>query len=137
MINLSIDGQPVDVPEGTTILSACASIGTTIPTLCFLETLKPVNVCRLCVVEVEGARVLVPSCARAVEAGMVVHTRSPRVRQARKMVLELLASSVDLSTAPGMAELLAEYGCAPERYGPPAPPEHRVDRDHAVPGHHA
>src|SRR6188768_2374838 len=65
MINLSIDGQPVDVPEGTTILSACASIGTTIPTLCFLETLKPVNVCRLCVVEVEGARVLAPSCSRA------------------------------------------------------------------------
>ena len=69
------------------------------------------NVCRLCVVEVEGARVLVPSCSRAVEAGMVVHTRSPRVMHARRLVLELLASSVDLSTAPGMAELLEEYGC--------------------------
>ena len=136
-VALTIDGRPATVPEGTTILGAAATLGITIPTLCYLETLRPVNVCRLCVVEVEGARVLVPSCARAVEAGMVVHTRSPRVRQARKMVLELLASSVDLSTAPGMAELLAEYGCAPERYGPPAPPEHRVDRDHAVPGHHA
>jgi len=117
-VALTIDDRSVSVPQGTTILSACASLGLTIPTLCFLETLKPVNVCRLCVVEVEGARVLAPSCSRAVEAGMVVHTRSPRVVRARKLVLELLASSVDLSTAPGLAELLAEYGCHPERFGP-------------------
>jgi predicted molibdopterin-dependent oxidoreductase YjgC len=116
-VALTIDGQPATAPEGTTILSACAAIGITIPTLCFLETLKPVNVCRLCVVEVEGARVLAPSCSRQVEAGMVVHTRSPRVRHARKLVLELLASSVDLSTTPGMAALLEEYGCRPERFG--------------------
>jgi predicted molibdopterin-dependent oxidoreductase YjgC len=55
----------------------------------------------------------------------------------RKLVLELLASSVDLSTAPGLEELLEEYGCKPERYGPPAPPEHGSRRDHAIPGHHA
>jgi predicted molibdopterin-dependent oxidoreductase YjgC len=116
-IPLTIDGRPVTVRAGTTILSACASIDLTIPTLCYLETLKPVNVCRLCVVEVEGARVLAPSCSRPVEAGMIVHTRSPRVMLARKLVLELLASSVDLSTAPGMAELLAEYDCRPERFG--------------------
>jgi predicted molibdopterin-dependent oxidoreductase YjgC len=119
-VALTIDGRAVSVPEGTTILSACATIGVTIPTLCFLETLKPVNVCRLCVVEVEGARVLAPSCSRAVESGMVVHTRSPRVVHARKLVLELLASSVDLSTAPGMAELLKEYGCRPDRFAPAA-----------------
>jgi predicted molibdopterin-dependent oxidoreductase YjgC len=86
------------------------------------------------VVEVEGARVLVPSCARAVDPGMVVHTRSPRVVHSRRLVLEFLASSVDLSTAPGLAELLAEYGCTPARYGPPAPPSSA--RDVAVPGHH-
>jgi predicted molibdopterin-dependent oxidoreductase YjgC len=136
-VALTIDGRSVTVPEGTTILAACASIGITIPTLCFLETLRPVNVCRLCVVEVDGARVLVPSCSRPVEPEMVVHTRSPRVVLARKLVLELLASSVDLSTAPGMTELLAEYDCAPERFGPPAPPEHGAARDHAIPGHHA
>jgi predicted molibdopterin-dependent oxidoreductase YjgC len=119
-ITLTIDGRTVSVPEGTTILSACAAIGLTIPTLCFLETLKPVNVCRLCGVELEGARVLAPSCSRAVEAGMVVRTRSPRVMHARKLVLELLASSVDLSTAPGMADLLTEYGCQPGRFGPAA-----------------
>jgi predicted molibdopterin-dependent oxidoreductase YjgC len=133
-VGVTIDGQPVSVPEGTTILGAAATLGINIPTLCYLETLRPVNVCRLCVVEVEGARVLVPSCARAVEPGMVVYTRSPRVVHSRRLVLELLASSVDLSTAPGMSELLAEYECVPERYGPPAPPN--AVRDLAIAGHH-
>jgi predicted molibdopterin-dependent oxidoreductase YjgC len=133
-VTLTIDGQPVSVPQGTTILAAAAALGITIPTLCYLETLRPVNVCRLCVVEVEGSRVLVPSCARAVEADMVVHARSTRVVHSRRLVLELLASSVDLSTAPGMAELLAEYECVPERYGPPAPPS--AARDLAIAGHH-
>ncbi len=119
-VSLTIDGRAVTVPQGTTILSACATIGITIPTLCFLETLRPVNVCRLCVVELEGARVLAPSCSRAVEEGMTVHTRSARVVLARRLVLELLASSVDLSTAPGMAALMKEYGCRPERFGPAA-----------------
>src|SRR5512138_117886 len=112
-VSLMIDGASVTVPGGTTILSACASHGIVIPTLCFLETLKPVNVCRLCVVEVDGARALVPSCSRAAEPGMIVHTRSPRVLMARKVVLELLASSVDLSTAPGLDVLLRDYGCQP------------------------
>src|ERR1700680_4967417 len=120
-IALTIDGRAVSVHEGTTILGACAASGLAVPTLCFLETLKPVNVCRLCVVEVEGARVLVPSCSRAVEKGMVVMTNSERARHSRKLVLELLASSVDLSTTRGMADLLTEYDCRPERYGPPAP----------------
>jgi predicted molibdopterin-dependent oxidoreductase YjgC len=133
-VTLTIDGRSVTVPQGTTILGAAATIGITTPTLCYLETLRPVNVCRLCVVEVEGARVLVPSCARAVEPAMVVHTRSPRVVHARRLVLELLASSVDLSTAPGMADLVLEYECAPERYGPPAPPS--ATRDLAIAGHH-
>ena len=133
-ISLTIDGRPVSVAEGTTILDAAATLGVTIPTLCYLETLTPVNACRLCVVEVEGARVLAPACARAVEPGMVVHTRSPRVVHSRRLVLELLASSVDLSTAPGMAELLAEYECRPERFGRPAPSS--THRDGAVPGHH-
>ena len=117
MVTLTIDDRAVTVPQGSTILSACDSIGLSIPTLCFLETLKPVNVCRLCVVEIEGARVLAPACSRAVEPGMVVHTRSPRVMHSRKLVLELLASSVDLSTAPGLSQLLDEYACRPERFG--------------------
>ena len=99
-VALTIDGRPLSVPEGTTILRAAASLGIHTPTLCYLETLTPVNVCRVCVVEVEGARTLVPACSRAVEPGMVVHTDSPRVRHSRRVVFELLASSVDLSLAP-------------------------------------
>jgi predicted molibdopterin-dependent oxidoreductase YjgC len=88
-----------------------------VPTLCFLETLTPVNACRLCVVELEGARVLVPACSRQAEAGMKIQTESERVRLSRKLVLELLASSVDLSTAPGLAELMERYDARPERFG--------------------
>jgi predicted molibdopterin-dependent oxidoreductase YjgC len=116
-VTLTIDGTTVSVAQGTTILSASAAAGIAIPTLCFLQTLEPANACRLCVVEVEGARVLAPSCARTVEAGMVVSTRSPRVTLARKIVLELLASSVDLSTTPGIDALLRDYGCRPDRFG--------------------
>jgi predicted molibdopterin-dependent oxidoreductase YjgC len=135
-IELKIDGASVSVPEGTTILGACRTLGIEIPTLCYLETLRPVNVCRVCMVEVEGSRVLVPSCSRAVEPGMVVRTGNDRVKHTRKMVLELLASSVDLSTTPGMDELLDEYDCDPERYGPPAPLAAAGVRDAAVCGHH-
>jgi predicted molibdopterin-dependent oxidoreductase YjgC len=117
-ITLQIDGREVFAPEGATILQAARTLGIEVPTLCFLETLKPANVCRLCVVEVDGNRALVPACSRAIEAGMVVHTQSPRVRHARRLVLELLASSVDLSTAPTLTPMLAEYGCEPARHGP-------------------
>jgi len=137
MVSLTIDGQSVSVREGTTILAACREIGIEIPTLCFLETLHPVNACRICVVEVEGARVLAPACSRAAEEGMVVRTESPRVRQSRKLVLEMLASSVDLSTTPGVAEWAEEYGARPERFGPPAPPAPAGTRDGSIPGHHA
>jgi predicted molibdopterin-dependent oxidoreductase YjgC len=135
-VDLTIDGEAVSVPEGTTILAACRTLGKEIPTLCFLETLHPVNVCRICVVEVEGARVLAPACSRAVEPGMKVLTDSERVRHSRKMILEMLASSVDLSTTPEVGRWMEEYGAKPERYGPPAPPAAEGQRDEAIPGHH-
>jgi predicted molibdopterin-dependent oxidoreductase YjgC len=119
-VELRVDGEAVRAAEGETILEVCRRAGKDIPTLCYLETLHPVNVCRLCVVELEGARALAPACSRKVEAGMAVRTDSERVRHSRKMVLEFLASAVDLSTAPGLAELAAQYGARPERYGPPA-----------------
>lgn len=133
-IQLEIDGVPVTALEGATILDVCRANAKTIPTLCFLDTLHPVNVCRVCVVEVEGSRVLVPSCSRAVEAGMQVRTDTERVRHSRKMVLEFLDSSVDLSTTPDVAEWKTAYGADADRYGPPAPPD--PARDHAHTGHH-
>src|SRR5436189_1942557 len=130
-VELEIDGEPVRVREGATILDACRARGIEIPTLCFGETLTPVNACRVCMVEVEGSRVLVPSCARKAEDGMVVRTGSDRVRHSRKMVLEFLGSSVDLSTTRRVDEWMGEYGARPERYGPPAPPAAAGERDHA------
>jgi predicted molibdopterin-dependent oxidoreductase YjgC len=88
------------------------------------------------VVEVEGSRVLVPSCARKAEDGMVVKTDSERVRHSRKMVLEFLGSSVDLSTTPNAERWSEEYDARPERYGPPAAPAAAGERDHAQAGHH-
>ncbi|MGH7648282.1 MAG: 2Fe-2S iron-sulfur cluster-binding protein [Gemmatimonadaceae bacterium] len=135
-VELTIDGQKVSVPEGTTILDACTSLGTGIPTLCYLDTLHPVNACRVCVVEVQNSRVLVPACSRKVEADMVVSTNSERVRHSRKMVLEFLASSVDLSTTPDVEGWLGDYDCKPDRYGPPAPDEPAGERDALPTGHH-
>src|SRR3954462_14559652 len=112
-INCTIDGQAVSAREGTTIYGACRELGIEIPTLCYLDTLHPVNVCRVCVVELEGARVLIPSCSRAVEEGMVIHTNSTRVKHSRKLVLEMLASSVDLSTTPDVAGWIDAYEAKP------------------------
>jgi predicted molibdopterin-dependent oxidoreductase YjgC len=117
MVSLTIDGRAIDAPAGTTIIDACKTLGIEIPTLCYLETLTPVNACRVCVVEVEGARVLAPACSRKIESGMVVKTRSARVDLSRKLVLELLASSVDLSTAPTLEPMFKEYGAKPDRFG--------------------
>jgi predicted molibdopterin-dependent oxidoreductase YjgC len=117
VVALSIDGEDVRVPDGATILDACREVGKDVPTLCYLETLTPVNACRICVVELEGARVLAPACSRKAEAGMKIQTNSPRVRTARKVVLELLASSVDLSTADELRETMREYGADPARFG--------------------
>ena len=135
-IELEIDGEAVRGREGETILQVCRRQGLEIPTLCYAETLTPVNACRVCMVEVEGSRVLVPSCARKVEDGMVVRTASERVRHSRKMVLEFLASSVDLSTTPDVDRWIGEYDARPDRYGPPAEPAKAGVRDHARPGHH-
>src|SRR5580692_10976394 len=118
-VEISIDDAAVSVPEGATILDACKAAGVSTPTLCFAENLTPVNVCRVCVVELEGARVLVPACSRRAEAGMKVKTDSERVRLSRRLVLELLASSVDVSTAPALLGYLARYGADPARFGAP------------------
>ena len=116
-VTLQIDGDEIKVPEGSTILDACKSHGTDLPTLCYGDTLDPVNACRVCVVEVEGSRALVPSCSRPVESGMVVHTDNERARHSRKMVLELLGSSVDLSAAPRVAGWMQQYEADPSRFG--------------------
>jgi len=136
-VALTIDGESVTVPAGTTILEACRARKIDTPTFCFLENLTPVNVCRVCVVEVDGSRVLVPACSRPVEPKMNVRTDSERVRLSRKLVLEFLASSADLSCASSdVRRWMERYGAEPERFGPSAPPAKSGDRDAAEPGHH-
>ncbi len=119
-IELMVDGKPVSVPEGTTVLGACRTLGIDTPTLCWADNLTPVNVCRICVVEVEGSRVLVPACSRVAEAGMKVLTDSPRVRLSRKLVIELLGSSVDMSRSSEFSGYSDRYEASPERFGPRA-----------------
>jgi predicted molibdopterin-dependent oxidoreductase YjgC len=116
-IEIHIDGKTASVPEGATILDAARSLGIDTPTLCYLDTLTPVNVCRVCVVELDGSRTLVPACSRKVEAGMVIHTDSERVRLSRRLVLEFLGSAVDVSTAPELQAYIRRYGARPERFG--------------------
>jgi len=141
-VELSIDGTNVAVPAGSTILDAARRLGIDTPTLCYSDTLTPVNVCRVCVVEVTGAQVLAPACSRRVEAGMDVRTDSDRVRLARKMVLELLGSSVDVDLAGpalpdgSIAGYLERYDADPSRFGPPAAPAGVGERDARQPGHH-
>src|ERR1700694_2978635 len=118
LVKISIDGTDVQVPEGTTILEACRRMAIDTPTLCQLETLTPINVCRVCVVEVEGSRVLVPACSRKVEAGMKIRTDSEGVCPSRRLVLELLASSVDMSLCSAQVHgWMSRYGATPQRFG--------------------
>jgi len=135
-LELTIDGQAVSVDAGSTILDACRANGVDTPTLCYLENLTPVNACRVCVVEVAGARVLAPACSRKVEAGMAVQTDTERVRLSRKLVLEFLGSSVDLSTSPQAPAYFERYGADPERFGPSAAPAGADERDEHEAGHH-
>ncbi len=116
LIEVTIDGQTARVVQGSTILDACEQVGIETPTLCWAQNLTPVNVCRVCVVEVEDSRVLVPSCSRPVEDGMVVSTDSERVCTSRKMVYELLASSVNLDRADEkIHQWMEHYGVDLER----------------------
>ena len=117
-MKITIDGVTTDVQEDSTILDAARQMGIDTPTLCYGDTLTPVNVCRVCVVEVERSRALVPACSRKVEEGMVVHTDSDRVRTSRRLVLELLGSAADLSTAPDALRYIERYEAQPDRFGP-------------------
>lgn len=92
MINLKINGQAVSVPEGTTVLDAAKKAGIRIPTLCYLRDINAIGACRVCVVEVKGARSLVASCVYPVSEGMEVVTNSKRVLDSRKTTVELILS---------------------------------------------
>ena len=93
MVNLTIDNIPVTVPAGTTVLEAARDAGIKIPSLCYLKDVNEIGACRICVVEVEGARSLMASCVYPVSEGMVVRTNTPKVRHSRQLTLELILSN--------------------------------------------
>ena len=96
MVNLTIDGINVSVPAGTTILEAARKIHVHIPTLCFLKGINQMGECRMCLVEVEGRRGLATSCIQTVSEGMVVYTNSQKVRDSKRMTLDLILSNHDM-----------------------------------------
>ncbi len=93
MIHLTIDGKKIEVPKGTTILQAARKANIEIPTLCYLKEINAVGDCRMCITEVEGRKGFATSCIQQVEEGMVVHTHSPAVLEARKIILDLILSN--------------------------------------------
>lgn len=93
MINLKIDGIDVEVPKGTTILQAAKKANIDIPTLCYLKEINEIGDCRICIVEVEGRRGFATSCIQQAEEGMVVHTHSKQIMEARRVILDLILSN--------------------------------------------
>ncbi len=93
MVNVIIDGVSVQVEKGTTVLEAARKAGINIPTLCYLKDVNAIGACRVCLVEVKGAKALQPSCVYPVSEGLEVLTNTAKVREARKAVVELLLSN--------------------------------------------
>ncbi len=123
MVNLTIDGVRVSVPEGTTIMDAAAAIGVRIPRLCYLKGINEIAACRVCLVEVDGREKLVTSCNNTVEEGMALHTNSPRVRQARRTNVQLILSQHDCRCAVcarsgncALQKLANDMGCISNPY---------------------
>jgi bidirectional [NiFe] hydrogenase diaphorase subunit len=119
-ITLQIDGKEVKAKEGMTVLEAAKEAGIEIPTLCYLDKLKPYGACRICSVEVErkGGVRIVAACGYPVEQGLVVMTRSPRINRIRKVIIELVAPTtmVDGEVAGEIKKLAKEYGANIRRF---------------------
>jgi len=115
-INLTIDEKTVTVPAGSTLLEAGQAAGSPIPTICFHEATTSNALCRICVVEVTGQRLLQPACIVKAVEGMQVQTMSKRVVRARRTILEMLSSSVDLTDSPAISAMMLEYGASPQRF---------------------
>ena len=118
MVNVKINGRDYEVPKNSTVLEAARYAGVEIPTLCYLKDINEIGACRLCLVEVTGARGLVTSCVYPVNEGMEIKTNTPKVLAARKTNLELVLSNHERkclscvrSTNCELQKLANEYGC--------------------------
>ncbi len=125
MLKLTIDGVEVEVPAGSTVLEAAHAAGVKIPTLCYLKDVNEIGACRMCLVEIEKARAWAAACVQPAADGMVVHTNTPALREARKTTLELLCSNHRMdclscvrSTDCELQRLCQEYGVDQKHFGP-------------------
>ncbi len=133
-VNITIDGVQVSVPENYTILEAAAAAGINIPTLCYLKDINQIGACRLCLVDIEGARALQAACVSTVSEGMVVRTNTEKLRAQRKLNLELLLSNHnrECTTCPRsknceLQALCNEYGVDTVRFESPVKKEYEID----------
>jgi NADH dehydrogenase/NADH:ubiquinone oxidoreductase subunit G len=131
-ITLTIDGDAVTVPAGTTILKAAQQLGRSIPTICYHDHCTANGLCRICVVEINGVKPLVPACVTPVREGIEVSTASVRAERSRRTILELLASAVDLSEAPEIERLIADCRANPARFPGAERREHPVLDDNPM-----
>lgn len=115
-VTFLMDGKEITIEDGKTLLEAARENGIEVPTICFHEATTANALCRICVVEVEGMRVLQPACIVKAGAGMKVQTRSEKVIRARRTILEMLASTMDLSEAPEIQNMMYEYGASSSRF---------------------
>ena len=115
-VTFLMDGKEITIEDGKTLLEAARENGIDIPTICFHEATTANALCRICVVEVEGMRVLQPACIVEAANSMKVQTRSEKVIRARRTILEMLASTMDLSEAPEIQTMMFEYGASSSRF---------------------
>lgn len=115
-ITLTIDGQEVTVTDGTTILEAVRQLGGDVPVICYHDATTANGLCRICVVDVNGGRLLQPACVALCQPGATVETRSERVERSRRTILEMLNATVDLSQAPAIQDMLADYQADADRF---------------------
>ena len=115
-ITLTMDGKEISAEPGKTLLEVARDNGIDVPTICFHEATTATGLCRMCVVEVDGMRVLQPACIVQAANDMMVRTRSEKVNRARKTILEMLASTMDLSEAVEIQVMMKEYGVDEDRF---------------------
>ena len=131
-VTLTIDGASVTVPAGTTILKAAQQLGRQIPTICYHDHCTANGLCRVCVVEVDGVKPLLPSCLSRVSEGMKVSTLSARAERSRRTILEMLDSAVDLSQAPEIQKFIDDYRADRSRFADGKMREHQVLDDNPM-----
>jgi NADH dehydrogenase/NADH:ubiquinone oxidoreductase subunit G len=131
-VTLTIDNDKVTVAAGTTILKAADKLGRQIPTICYHDHCTANGLCRICVVEVDGVKPLVPACLSRVSDGMKISTSSARAERSRRTILEMLDSAVDLSQAPEIQKLLDENHADRARFPDAERREHAVLDDNPM-----